>query len=311
MFNLLPKDTVFFDLFEALAKHAVSCAQHLQSLARQFPDVTGPLQKIREDEHAADELAHTALERLDRTFITPFDREDIHTLIGELDDIIDTIDALAKRFPLFHVRQMEEGFLKQAELLVEATMVVRDADILAELGRKFGATVYMSVPTVDEEAWRSLEPGTAPPLQRLRAVRQLRDAGVNAGVLMAPVVPGFTTQPAKLEATIKAIADHGASFMGANLLYLKGGTKDHFMGFLQKEFPHMIDAYNALYAGAYAPNEYVKAVRAMIDTLQQRYDLRRRKPRNDESVPQASGDAEAEEEKAGVEQPAFSWSEEP
>ena len=127
MFNLLPKDTVFFDLFEALAKHAVSCAQHLQSLARQFPDVTGPLQKIREDEHAADDLAHQALERLDRTFITPFDREDIHTLIGELDDIIDTIDALAKRFPLFHIRQMEEGFIKQADLLVDATMVVRDA----------------------------------------------------------------------------------------------------------------------------------------------------------------------------------------
>ena len=127
MFNLLPKDTVFFDFFEGLAKHAVSCAQHLQSLARQFPDVTGPLQKIREDEHAADDLAHQALERLDRTFTTPFDREDIHTLIGELDDIIDTIDALAKRFPLFHIRQMEEGFVKQADLLVDATMVVRDA----------------------------------------------------------------------------------------------------------------------------------------------------------------------------------------
>ena len=194
-------------------------------------------------------------------------------------------------------------------LVTKGPMVVRDADILAELGRKYGATVYMSVPTVDEEAWRSLEPGTAPPLQRLRAVRQLRDAGVNAGVLMAPVVPGFTTQPVKLEATIRAIADHGASFVGANLLYLKGGTRDHFMGFLQKEFPHMTDAYNALYAGAYAPNEYVKAVRAMIDTLQQRYDLRRRKPRTDESVPQASDDSEREEQKAGAEQPAFSWSE--
>jgi predicted phosphate transport protein (TIGR00153 family) len=127
MFNLLPKDTVFFDLFEALAKHSVSCAVHLQSLAKSFPEITAPLQRIREEEHAADELAHQALERLDRTFITPFDREDIHTLIGELDDIIDTIDALAKRFPLFHVKQIEEGFLKQADLLVEATMVVRDA----------------------------------------------------------------------------------------------------------------------------------------------------------------------------------------
>ena len=55
----------------------------------------------------------------------------------------------------------------------------------------------MSVPTVDEDAWRALEPGTAHPLQRLRAVRRLRDAGVNAGVLMAPVVPGFTTQPSQ------------------------------------------------------------------------------------------------------------------
>jgi predicted phosphate transport protein (TIGR00153 family) len=127
MFNLLPKDTVFFDLFEALATHSVSCAVHLQSLARNFPEITAPLQRIREEEHAADDLAHQALDRLDRTFITPFDREDIHTLIGELDDIIDTIDALAKRFPLFHITEMEEDFLKQADLLVEATIVVRDA----------------------------------------------------------------------------------------------------------------------------------------------------------------------------------------
>ena len=127
MFNLLPKDTVFFDLFEGLAKHAVGAAENLQALARQFPDISGPLQRIREEEHAADGLAHTALERLDRTFITPFDREDIHTLVGELDDIIDTIDALAKRFPLFHVTHMEPVFVQQADLLVEATKVVAEA----------------------------------------------------------------------------------------------------------------------------------------------------------------------------------------
>jgi len=165
-------------------------------------------------------------------------------------------------------------------------MVVRDADLLATLGRSAGCTVYMSVPTVNEEAWRALEPGTAPPLQRLRAVRQLRDAGVNAGVLMAPVVPGFTTQPARLEATIKAIADHGAAFMGANLMYLKEGTRDHFMGFLSKEFPNLVDPYNRLYAGAYARSDYAKSVRGMIDVLQQRYDLRRRRPRSEESVPE-------------------------
>src|SRR5438067_10481732 len=127
MCNLLPKDTVFFDLFEGLASHAVSSAEHLQSLARQFPEITAPLQRIREEEHAADELAHQALERLDRTFITPFDREDIHALVGEIDDIIDGVDALAKRFPLFHVKMMEPTFVKQTEVLLQATVLLDEA----------------------------------------------------------------------------------------------------------------------------------------------------------------------------------------
>jgi DNA repair photolyase len=194
-------------------------------------------------------------------------------------------------------------------LVTKGPMVVRDADILADLGRRYGCTVYVSVPTVDDEAWRTLEPGTAPPLQRLRAVRQLRDAGVHAGVLMAPVVPGFTTQPSKLEATIKAIADHGAAFMGANLMYLKEGTRDHFMGFLAREFPDMVTSYNRLYGGAYASADYVKAVRGMIDTLQQRYEVRGRRDRNEESeesVPDQPADAGIEK-KAAPAQAAFGW----
>ena len=191
-------------------------------------------------------------------------------------------------------------------LVTKGPMVVRDADILADIGRRYGCTVYVSVPTVDDETWRTLEPGTAPPLQRLRAVRQLRDAGVNAGVLMAPVVPGFTTQPSKLEATIKAIADHGAAFMGANVMYLKEGTRDHFMGFLSSQFPDMVTSYNRLYAGAYASADYVKAVRGMIDALQQRYEVRGRRPRNEESVPDGPADALIEE-KAAPQQAAFGW----
>jgi DNA repair photolyase len=190
-------------------------------------------------------------------------------------------------------------------LVTKGPMVVRDADVLAEIGRRYGCTVCMSVPTVDEDAWRALEPGTAHPLQRLRAVRRLRDAGVNAGVLMAPVVPGFTTQPSKLEATIKAIADHGAAFMGVNVMYLKEGTKDHFMGFLAREFPQLVESYNRLYAGAYAKADYVKTVRGMIDTLQQRHDLGRRRGRYEEG-PQRL-EEEAVEEKAAHEQAAFTW----
>jgi DNA repair photolyase len=164
-------------------------------------------------------------------------------------------------------------------LVTKGPMVVRDADLLREIGRAAGCTVYVSVPTVHEDAWEALEPGTAHPVQRLRAVRRLRDAGVDAGVLMAPVVPGFTTQPERLEATIRAIADHGAAFMGANLLYLKGGTKDHFLEFLAREFPEMVAGYSRLYPRAYAPSAYVSRLRATIDALQERYDLRPRAKR--------------------------------
>ena len=127
MINLLPKDTVFYDLFERLAKHAVATAEHLRTMARNFPTFGDELQQIRDEEHAADELAHTALERLDRTFITPFDREDIHELVGGLDDIVDAVDALAKRIPLYHVKSIEPAFVAQIDVLIRAAAAVSDA----------------------------------------------------------------------------------------------------------------------------------------------------------------------------------------
>ncbi|MEO7271807.1 MAG: radical SAM protein [Vicinamibacterales bacterium] len=161
-------------------------------------------------------------------------------------------------------------------LVTKGPMVVRDIDLLVELGQRTGCTVCISVPTVNEEAWAALEPGTAHPMQRLRAVRQLRLAGINAGVLMSPVVPGFTTQPARLEATIKAIAAHGAAFMGANIMYLKGGTKDHFLNFVAQQFPDRLEGYRRMYPGAYAPKSYVETVRGLIGSLRDRYDVARR-----------------------------------
>jgi DNA repair photolyase len=161
-------------------------------------------------------------------------------------------------------------------LITKGPMAVRDKDVLAELSTRARCTVYFSVPTVDEEAWRILEPGTAHPLQRLRAVRELNLAGVNAGVLMAPIVPGLTSHPAKLEATVKAIADHGAAFMGANVLYLKEGTRIHFMNFLEKNFPELSKKYDRLYAGAYAPKSYANEVQGIVRMLQAKYDVKRR-----------------------------------
>jgi DNA repair photolyase len=161
-------------------------------------------------------------------------------------------------------------------LITKGPMVVRDKDVLLEVSRRAGCTVYVSVPTVDEEAWRILEPGTAHPLQRLRAVRELNDAGIRAGVLMNPIVPGLTSQPAKLEATIKAIADHGAAFMGTNVLFLKDGTRTHFMGFLEKNFPELWKKYQRLYPGAYVRESYSREVRGIVRLLQKKYAVSKR-----------------------------------
>ena len=182
-------------------------------------------------------------------------------------------------------------------IVTKGPMIVRDTDLLVELSRVARCTVCLSVPTVDEEAWRALEPGTAHPLQRLRAVRTLCEAGVHAGVLMAPVVPGFTTQTSKLEATIKAAADHGAAFLGANVLHLKGGTKDHFMGFLAHAYPQMVESYHRLYAGAYAPKEYASTVRALVDTLKGRHKVNERVRR--QSLPESDEQEAAEEPEQG------------
>jgi DNA repair photolyase len=162
-------------------------------------------------------------------------------------------------------------------VITKGPMVVRDRDLLADLSRVASCTVYMSVPTVDEDAWRQLEPGTAHPLQRLRAVRELVDAGINAGVLMNPIVPGFSSSRAKLERTVKAIADHGARFVGCNVMFLEDGTRSHFMAFLAREFPAWLPRFEKLYQKKYAPSDYRKQVQGMVRVLQDRYGLRKRK----------------------------------
>lgn len=164
------------------------------------------------------------------------------------------------------------------ELITRGPLVVRDADVLAELATKTSVTVTFSIPTVDEDAWQRLEPGTAHPLQRLRAVNTLARAGIDTGVIMAPIVPGLSSHPSKLERTVRAIADHGAGFVGAMLLHLEGGTRQHFLDFLSREYPHLVERYGRLYAGKYASAAYGRQFRAVMGTLKTRYGVTARTP---------------------------------
>ena len=164
----------------------------------------------------------------------------------------------------------------RVDLVTRGPLIVRDTDLLVELSRKAGCTVSFSVPTTDDAAWRRLEPGTAHPLQRLRALRTLATAGVEAGVLMAPIVPGISSARAKLETTVRAIADHGAKFVGAGLLRLEGGARTHFLDFVGGEYPELLAGYRRLYAGPDPAATYADQLRPMLDALRARHGLARR-----------------------------------
>jgi len=185
-------------------------------------------------------------------------------------------------------------------VVTKGPMIVRDRDVLAAASAGAGCTVYMSVPTVDEDAWEQLEPGTAPPLQRLRAVRELVDAGIDAGVLMAPIVPAFSSSRSKIERTIKTIADHGARFVGCNVMHLEAGTRSHFMGFLEREFPSLVPRYERLYVRKYAPKEYRERIQGLVRLLQDAHGI---SPRRREEA-----GAETPAPSEPIEQAVFRWS---
>lgn len=150
-------------------------------------------------------------------------------------------------------------------LVTKGPMVVRDIDVLQSLSAVARCTVYLSVPSVHEEAWRKLEPGTAHPMQRLKAVRRLVDAGIRTCVMMAPLLPGITTSKSAIDATVRAAAEHGASVVGASVVRLDPGTREHFLDVLSREFPHLSDGYARLFSGGNrVPRDYALSVQETV-----------------------------------------------
>jgi DNA repair photolyase len=159
-------------------------------------------------------------------------------------------------------------------LITRGPMIVRDIDVLQEAAARAQVSVNFSIPTLDEEVWRKTEPGTAHPRQRLRAIKTLVDAGIKAGVGMAPILPGLSDRPEQLAEVVKAARAAGATHLWANLLYLKPGTREHFLEHLARDWPEQLERYERLYAGrAYLRGEEGKAVRAQVSELSRRHGI--------------------------------------
>jgi DNA repair photolyase len=163
-------------------------------------------------------------------------------------------------------------------LITRGPLVVRDLDVLVEASRRAEVSVTFSVPTLDEEVWRRTEPGTPPPRQRLRALKSLVDAGVKAGVGMAPILPGISDRPEQLAEVVRAAREAGATGVWANVLFLRPGTREHFLECLARDWPDQLERYEELYRGrAYLGKAEAGPVRERVRELAAEYDVRDRR----------------------------------
>jgi DNA repair photolyase len=164
-------------------------------------------------------------------------------------------------------------------IITRGPLIVRDAELLAEASRRADVSVTFSVPTVDEHVWRTTEPGTSPPRQRLRALAMLVEHGVRASVGMAPLLPGLSDHPLQLERVVAAAREAGACGIWANLLYLKPGTREHFLECLARDWPELLPEYERLYRGrAYLPAAESEPVRGEVRRLARAHGIRDRRP---------------------------------
>jgi DNA repair photolyase len=165
-------------------------------------------------------------------------------------------------------------------LITRGPMIVRDVDVLAFAAARADVGITFSIPTLDPEIWRLTEPGTAPPRQRLRALRTLVDAGIDASVGMAPILPGLSDDPAGMAEVVRAARDAGATSVWTNVLYLRPGTREHFLENLARDWPALMPRYKRLYASrAYVTKDVLEPVRARVRDLAREHGIADRRER--------------------------------
>jgi DNA repair photolyase len=163
-------------------------------------------------------------------------------------------------------------------IITRGPMIVRDVDVLQDLARRASLAVTFSIPTLDREIWERTEPGTAPPHQRLRALQTLVDAGIEASVGMAPILPGLSDKPELLDDVVRAAREAGATGVWANTLYLKPGTKEHFLRALERDYPELLPEYERLYGRrAYMSKDDSQPVKDTVRALTREHGIRDRR----------------------------------
>ena len=161
-------------------------------------------------------------------------------------------------------------------IVTRGPLIVRDVDVLVDAAQRAAVSVSFSVPTLDEDVWRRTEPGTAPPRQRLRALSVLREAGIDAGVAVAPVLPGLSDRPEQLAEVVREARAAGATSVWASVVNLRPGTREHFLAHLEHDWPELAPFYERLYGSRdYPPRKVEQRVRDLVAAARKEQPLRR------------------------------------
>ena len=135
MFNFMPREEAFFGLFQQSSKNVIEGGRLLKELMEDFQNIQEKVGRIKDIEHQGDEITHEIVRRLNQTFITPLDREDIHDLTTALDDVLDEIDAVADLFLIYKIHKPTDAALNLADILYKASVAVgKGVDLLAQGG---------------------------------------------------------------------------------------------------------------------------------------------------------------------------------
>lgn len=158
-------------------------------------------------------------------------------------------------------------FATPAHIVTKSPLVIRDIDELCRLDERAGVRICMTITTLDDKIWRIMEPGTAPPRQRLRALKMLSDAGIPCGIFLAPILPRITDSEDAIRETMEAAKEAGASFVWSGPLRLAPDVREHYLATIAAHYPDLFDRYQRNYETADAPKVYRDHIRDRIHRI--------------------------------------------
>ena len=171
------------------------------------------------------------------------------------------------------ILQVLREFENPVSITTKGVLVRRDLDVLLDLGSVAEVRVTFSVGSIDEKVWKLSEPGAPSPMSRLETMQYLVENGVQAGVMMAPLLPGISDSAESINAVAEAAAAHQAQYLGANVLFLKPGSKEWFMPMLSETYPRLAPGYKSLYQRTYPPRDYTRRVLDLVDDSRRSWGL--------------------------------------